>query len=78
MIKFPSMIDGKTNIIRAKGGFARAILILSLVLVIFYLYGTWFYPTDDAYISYRYAQNLAEGNGLVYNLGERVEGYSNF
>ncbi len=34
--------------------------------------------SDDAYISYRYAQNLAEGNGLVYNPGERVEGYSNF
>lgn len=33
---------------------------------------------DDAYISYRYAQNLAQGNGLVFNRGERVEGYSNF
>jgi hypothetical protein len=33
---------------------------------------------DDAYISYRYAQNLAEGAGLVFNPGERVEGYSNF
>jgi len=33
---------------------------------------------DDAYISYRYAQNLARGDGLVFNLGERVEGYSNF
>ena len=34
--------------------------------------------TDDAYISYRYAKNLVEGQGLVYNPGERVEGYSNF
>ncbi len=33
---------------------------------------------DDAYISYRYARNLVNGNGLVYNPGERVEGYSNF
>src|SRR5206468_5817414 len=33
---------------------------------------------DDAFISYRYARNLAEGNGLVYNSGERVEGYTNF
>ncbi|HEX2876620.1 MAG TPA: hypothetical protein VHP33_35460, partial [Polyangiaceae bacterium] len=32
---------------------------------------------DDAYISYRYAKNLIEGHGLVYNLGERVEGYTN-
>ena len=33
--------------------------------------------SDDAYISYRYARNLAAGEGLVFNPGERVEGYSN-
>ena len=33
---------------------------------------------DDAFISFRYALNLAQGNGLVFNPGERVEGYSNF
>jgi hypothetical protein len=33
---------------------------------------------DDAFITYRYAENLAHGLGLVYNAGERVEGYSNF
>ena len=32
---------------------------------------------DDAYISFRYAENLVAGNGLVYNVGERVEGYTN-
>ncbi len=32
---------------------------------------------DDAYISYRYARNLVEGHGLVFNPGERVEGYTN-
>lgn len=32
---------------------------------------------DDAYISYRYAQNLVDGNGLVFNVGEHVEGYTN-
>ncbi len=32
---------------------------------------------DDAYISYRYALNLVEGQGLVFNPGERVEGFSN-
>lgn len=34
--------------------------------------------SDDAFISFRYAQNLVAGNGLVYNVGERVEGYTNF
>jgi hypothetical protein len=34
---------------------------------------------DDAYISYRYAQNFAAGDGLVFNPGRPpVEGYSNF
>ena len=33
---------------------------------------------DDAYISFRYAQNLVAGHGLVFNPGELVEGYTNF
>jgi hypothetical protein len=33
---------------------------------------------DDAFISFRYARNLARGAGLVMNPGERVEGYTNF
>ena len=31
---------------------------------------------DDAFISLRYAENLANGHGAVFNAGERVEGYS--
>ncbi len=33
---------------------------------------------DDAYVSFRYARNLVRGHGLVYNVGEPVEGYTNF
>lgn len=36
------------------------------------------HKVDDAFISYRYARHLADGLGLVFNPGERVEGYSNF
>jgi arabinofuranosyltransferase len=32
---------------------------------------------DDAFISFRYAENLVNGHGLVFNPGERVEGFSN-
>src|SRR5512135_2995012 len=32
---------------------------------------------DDAMISMRYAWNLSHGQGLVWNPGERVEGYTN-
>ena len=32
------------------------------------------HPVDDAYITFRYARNLADGLGLVYNPGEWVLG----
>ena len=35
--------------------------------------------TEDAFITFRYAQNLFAGNGFVWNVGEApVEGYTNF
>ncbi len=34
--------------------------------------------SDDAFITMRYVKNFVEGNGLVYNIGERVEGYTHF
>jgi hypothetical protein len=36
------------------------------------------FVSDDAYISFVYSRNLAEHGQLVFNLGERVEGYTNF
>jgi hypothetical protein len=33
---------------------------------------------DDAFIAFRYARNLVDGHGLVFNPGERVEGYTCF
>ena len=32
---------------------------------------------DDAFITFRYVRFFLRGEGLVYNIGERVEGYSN-
>lgn len=31
---------------------------------------------DDAYITFRYAQNISQGKGFVYNPGERIQGTS--
>ncbi|WP_158887098.1 hypothetical protein [Amycolatopsis anabasis] len=50
-------------------------VVLGFSLVHQRLFGT---VAEDAFISFRYSVNLAEGNGLVFNAGERVEGYSNF
>lgn len=37
-------------------------------------WGAWL--TQDAYISFRYAENFAAGHGLVFNVGERVQGFT--
>jgi hypothetical protein len=36
------------------------------------------FVTDDAFISFVYARNFAEHGELVFNLGQYVEGYTNF
>jgi len=36
------------------------------------------FTQDDAYISYRVVQNFLAGHGLVFNVGEYVEGFTNF
>jgi hypothetical protein len=36
------------------------------------------FVTDDAYISFVYSRNLAEHGELTFNLGQPVEGYTNF
>jgi hypothetical protein len=34
--------------------------------------------SDDAFITFRYVKNFVSGLGIVYNAGERVEGYTHF
>lgn len=56
------------------------LLLLAAVSIPFYLCALPYKETliDEAFISFRYAQNWAEGYGPVFNPGERVEGYTNF
>ncbi len=54
-------------------------LIIAAAIALFaYNSLTYDFTQDDAYISFRYAANFLDGQGLVYNSGERVEGYTNF
>jgi len=53
------------------------IIVAAAVLAAYMLYMGPLYR-DDTFISFRYARNLVAGHGLVYNVGERVEGYTNF
>jgi arabinofuranosyltransferase len=64
--------DGKEMDIKVK-------LILLVIVSIFVVHSLSLnFTQDDAFISYRYVKNLINGHGLVFNPGERVEGYTNF
>jgi hypothetical protein len=84
MLKAPKIPPKTAKILSIAG--------LALILIAFFVYcyrfidrtsfeinGEHTYALfDDAMISMQYARNLAEGNGLVWNVGgERVEGFSN-
>jgi len=54
-------------------------LVISCCAIWLFIQGRIYAHTaDDAFISLAYAKNLSNGDGLVFNLGERVEGYTNF
>ena len=59
----------------------KYLLTLPLILYFVFIYRTQFDNqftlVDDAMISMRYAENLINGNGLVFNQGEYIQGYTN-
>ena len=55
----------------------RGILAVGLALLVWNVQRSWLFLTDDALISLRYTERLLQGEGLTWNDGERVEGYSN-
>ena len=56
-----------------------ALGLLFCYLLVLQSVAIWPFTIDDMYISLRYAKNWADGNGLLWNIGEPpVEGYSNF
>lgn len=57
---------------------ASLALLISLLTVLLIHEVYYDHLADDAFISFRYIWNFASGYGLVYNIGERVEGYTNF
>jgi len=53
--------------------------VLAVIGIMFFYYCKSFnFIQDDSYITYRYVKNFTDGHGLVFNLGEKVEGYTCF
>lgn len=55
-----------------------AIVVLAALIgfAAYQVYSFWSNGIDDAFITYRYADNVRSGRGLVFNPGEHVEGTS--
>lgn len=65
------------------GRHQKIVLTVSLILLsgIAFLRSSYLYTTivDDAYIFFRFAENISSGSGIVWNPGESpVEGYSSY
>ncbi|MGD8454433.1 MAG: hypothetical protein PVJ57_21680 [Phycisphaerae bacterium] len=70
----PTPVLPRTRWRRTADCLAATTLLLLLAHVLYYRF-----MCDDAYISFRYVQNLVNGHGLVFNPGRPpVEGYTNF
>jgi hypothetical protein len=55
--------------VHPRGKWQSFLPVLAAWLAILLVYGG--FQEDDAFITFRYARNLAEGHGFVYNLGEQ-------
>ncbi|MFC1693566.1 tetratricopeptide repeat protein [Candidatus Latescibacterota bacterium] len=61
-------------------GYSLLLYLLFTVLVVLFVYLCIRvrFIQDDTYITLRYVRNFVDGKGLVFNPGERVEGYTCF
>ena len=59
---------------------ASSAFVVLLAIGAFVLHALWLsYPNEDVHITFRFARHLAEGHGIVWNIGEPpIEGYTNF
>ena len=60
------------------GALVGLAVVLTIVIAEHYSALYWRNVVDDAATSLQYAKNFALGRGIVFNPGERVEGYTNF
>lgn len=67
---------------RPGGRAAAGLVALLLGLFVLFGVGTWAaieFTVDDAYVTFWYSRNLADGHGPVWNVGaDPVEGFTNF
>ncbi len=51
---------------------SRIYKIYIAILLLLFFTAYYYFRLDDSYIFYKYAKNIADGNGYVFNMGEKV------
>ncbi|RJR26209.1 hypothetical protein C4561_05710, partial [candidate division WWE3 bacterium] len=51
-------------------------MLIITIVVSFFLFLSRAWVGEDAFIFFKYVDNLLNGHGLVFNVGERVEGFT--
>jgi arabinofuranosyltransferase len=62
----------------SKRALRAVILITGITVFLIQCFEYINFTVDDVFISFRYAEQVFRGHGYVYNVGEFVEGYSNW
>ena len=72
--------NAKKTVTKSTGSNNTVVYFLLGVICVMFIYLCFEtkFIQDDAYITFRYVENFVNGDGLVFNIGERVEGYTNF
>ena len=71
-------VTGEADVVRATAAdwpWGTAVIVLFLGYVVTVLLSAWL--ADDAYITFRVVDNVIHGLGPVWNVGERVQAYTN-
>lgn len=75
--ELPGRLYDKLKGVSLKKKYYIGIILFFVIYCLFLSWSFLFQNVDDAYISFRYGKNMINGNGLVFNKGEYVEGYTN-
>lgn len=73
----PSELTAPPRRLSGKGAWLRRIVLFApFLLLACTVYSVFAETVDDPYITFRYAANALAGHGPVFNIGERVEGFT--
>ena len=72
----PQTVPGDSERAERRAGSWSTMLVAMGVCIVTVAAFSSAWVTEDAFISFRYVNNLWDGHGLVFNIGERVQGFT--